>query len=243
VFNKIEKHNTAIARLMFVSVLSLAFSFGCYKNDPRDESTVDELEALELLEKSHKLLYPEDKRTIDPNAAITLLAKASTVKPQSPSILAMVYSAMGNAYYELDEDSSAIYYIRKALSYSRDRASDYFQLGEIYMYHDEYKDAIIEFQNAIIYGDLTWDRSSYENIASCYMRIHDYENAVNWFNDFIEIAEPDEKSAHYDLAICYLHLNQLKEAEAQHEILKQQNATYLVKKLREEIDSYIKLAN
>ena len=99
---------------------------------------------------------------------------------------------------ELDNDYREVYYYR---------AANYFYLGEYQKALDDYENALMTFSESY---------SHYEKIiyyrAVCKQRLSLYNEAIDDFNYFISLDNNNNTFVYFDIALCYLELENYEEA-------------------------------
>lgn len=189
----------------------LGIPFVCSKLAPLDEETKNYIRARESIDRADDILSSADKSNASNEKAILMLKEAlPTLHSSDSGLLWRAYHLLGEAYYKLGNDSQSFIFTRKAITFGN-MSSDYYRLGEIYYNNEDYENAIIEFQNAIIFSDgAFWQTFPLNDIARCYRHIGDYENAIIYFNRYW-LSEHSKWSLE-DIAECYMLIEDYESA-------------------------------
>ena len=166
-----------------------------------------ELRDYETAEKTfHQILNTEVKDHISDEARyllgglfkhkkdyITAISEFETAAKRAKDklIRAQSYFEMGECYFEIKNYEKAIESFKKARKYSPDEKIEYeamFRAGLTYQFMGKYKDAIDIFNNLLgdIVNEDNWPACRLE-IAHCYRLKGDYDTAVAWYLDIIEL--------------------------------------------------------
>jgi CHAT domain-containing protein/Flp pilus assembly protein TadD len=158
---------------------------------------------------------------------LCLNAVAAAEKLGDPNSLSVIYTDLGNEYYDLGNYQKAIEFYTKALQIDiqigdkKGEGADYGNLGNAYDSLGDYQKAI-EYQNkrlqiALQIGDKQGEGQVYGNLGIAYYSLDDYQKAIEYYNKQLKIAfeigdKNGEGNAYGGLGIAYYSLDDYQKA-------------------------------
>lgn len=101
------------------------------------------------------------------------------------------YYDLGRVYFELGNYDSAIENFENILEYKDENEWIYYYLGEAYQANDEIDKALSNFLKAIARNNKL--SVAYKKAAILYMAREDYEDAIEYFEDYMNMDIPEEE--------------------------------------------------
>ena len=101
------------------------------------------------------------------------------------------YYDLGRVYFELGNYDSAIENFENILEYKDENEWIYYYLGEAYQANDEIDKALSNFLKAIARNNRM--AVAYKKAAILYMAREDYEDAIEYFEDYMNMDIPQEE--------------------------------------------------
>ncbi len=102
------------------------------------------------------------------------------------------YYDLAKVYFEFGNYESAIENFENVLEYKQDNELIYYYLAEAYQANDEIDKAISNFLKAIARNDAF--SPAYKKVAILFMARGDYEDAIEYFEDYINLDIPKEEA-------------------------------------------------
>ncbi len=103
-----------------------------------------------------------------------------------------VYYDLGKVHFELGNYVCAIENFENVLEYKSENPWIYYYLGEAYEANDEIDKAISNFLKAIARNEAF--SPAYKKVAILFMARGDYEDAIEYFEDYINLDIPEEEA-------------------------------------------------
>lgn len=103
-----------------------------------------------------------------------------------------VYYDLGKVHFELGNYACAIENFENVLEFKSENPWIYYYLGEAYEANDEIDKAISNFLKAIARNDAF--SPAYKKVAILFMARGDYEDAIEYFEDYINLDVPQEEA-------------------------------------------------
>jgi tetratricopeptide (TPR) repeat protein len=103
-----------------------------------------------------------------------------------------VYYDLGKVHFELGNYACAIENFENVLEYKNENPWIYYYLGEAYEANDEIDKAISNFLKAIAHNEVF--SPAYKKVAILFMARGDYEDAIEYFEDYAELDIPKEEA-------------------------------------------------
>lgn len=103
-----------------------------------------------------------------------------------------VYYDLGKVHFELGNYACAIENFENVLEYKSENPWIYYYLGEAYEANDEIDKAISNFLKAIARNEAF--SPAYKKVAILFMARGDYEDAIEYFEDYINLDIPEEEA-------------------------------------------------
>lgn len=129
--------------------------------------------------------YMEDARL---DLAIDELEAILEVQPDNYD----VYYDLGKVHFELGNYACAIENFENVLEYKSENPWIYYYLGEAYEANDEVDKAISNFLKAIARNEAF--SPAYKKVAILFMARGDYEDAIEYFEDYVALDIPEEEA-------------------------------------------------
>ncbi|MBQ8460285.1 tetratricopeptide repeat protein [bacterium] len=101
------------------------------------------------------------------------------------------YYDLAKIYFEFGNYDSAIENLENVLEYKQDNELIYYYLGEAYQANDEIDKAISNFLKAIATNNKF--PHAYKKVAILFMARGDYDDAIEYFEDYINLDIPQEE--------------------------------------------------
>ncbi len=128
--------------------------------------------------------YMEDSRL---DLAIDELEKVLEVQPENYD----AYYDLGKVHFELGNYAPAIENFENVLEYKEDNQWIYFYLAQAYEANDEIDKAISNYLKTIARDDGFYQ--AYKKVAILFLARGDYEDAVEYFEDYMDMGIPEEE--------------------------------------------------
>ena len=122
-----------------------------------------------------------------------------------------IYIQRANIYSKKDNHEAAVALLEKALELSRDSLDIYSLLGMEYLFMDDFELAKKNFMQCVSFDP--HDYSSLYNVVYCFEFLEDFEGAIQYLNDYLEI-NPYCQVAWHQLGKQYMVKEMLDEALA-----------------------------
>ena len=100
---------------------------------------------------------------------------------------------MGKVHFELGNYACAIENFENVLEYKSENPLIYYYLGEAYEANDEIDKAISNFLKTIARNEAF--ALAYKKVAILFMARGDYEDAIEYFEDYMELDIPEEEKS------------------------------------------------
>ena len=104
-----------------------------------------------------------------------------------------VYYDLGKVHFELGNYACAIENFENVLEYKSENPLIYYYLGEAYEANDEIDKAISNFLKTIARNEAF--SPAYKKVAILFMARGDYEDAIEYFEDYMELDIPEEEKS------------------------------------------------
>ena len=130
--------------------------------------------------------YMEDSRL---DLAIDELEKILEVQPENYD----AYYDLGKVHFELGNYASAIENFENVLEFKENNQWIYFYLAQAYEANDEIDKAISNYLKTIARDDGFYQ--AYKKVAILFLARGDYEDAIEYFEDYIDMGIPEEEKA------------------------------------------------
>jgi tetratricopeptide (TPR) repeat protein len=145
------------------------------------------------------------------DAGLEALGKAVELEPRNVNYLYV--TGVCNEWRGRDGYEAAEAYYKKAMELMPNQAQLHHKLGTLYQRQGRYMDAIPEFKKAILLEPKSF--VSYNNLAGCYLAIHQPEQAVKLYREAIVKSEdPAQYHFYFELGVALLAANRMAEAKA-----------------------------
>lgn len=128
--------------------------------------------------------YMEDSRL---DLAIDELENILDVQPENFD----AYYDLGKVHFELGNYACAIENFENVLEYKENNQWIYFYLAQAYEANDEIDKAISNYLKTIARDDGFYQ--AYKKVAILFMARGDYEDAIEYFEDYLELDVPEEE--------------------------------------------------
>ena len=122
-----------------------------------------------------------------------------------------IYIQRANIYSKKDNHEAAVALLEKALEISRESFDIYSLLGMEYLFMDDFELAKKNFMKCVSFDP--HDYSSLYNVVYCFEFLEDFEGAIEFLNDYLEI-NPYSQVAWHQLGKQYMVKEMLDEALA-----------------------------
>ena len=129
-------------------------------------------------------VYMEDARL---DLAIDELDKVLEAQPENYD----AYYDLGKVYFDLGDWASAIANFESVVEFKKDNALIYYYLGQAYEANDEIDKAISNYLKALTINDKF--HPAYKKLGILFLARRDYEDALEYFNDYMEHDIPQEE--------------------------------------------------
>ena len=129
-------------------------------------------------------VYMEDARL---DLAIDELDKVLEAQPKNYD----AYYDLGKVYFDLGDWASAIANFESVVEFKKDNALIYYYLGQAYEANDEIDKAISNYLKALTINDKF--HPAYKKLGILFLARRDYEDALEYFNDYMEHDIPQEE--------------------------------------------------
>ena len=129
-------------------------------------------------------VYIEDQRWDD---AIDELERVLDGEPENYD----AYYDLGKVYFDLGDWASAIANFESVVEFKKDNALIYYYLGQAYEANDEIDKAISNYLKALTINDKF--HPAYKKLGILFLARRDYEDALEYFNDYMEHDIPQEE--------------------------------------------------
>ena len=129
-------------------------------------------------------VYMEDARL---DLAIDELDKVLEAQPENYD----AYYDLGKVYFDLGDWASAIANFESVVEFKKDNALIYYYLGQAYEANDEIDKAISNYLKALTINDKF--HPAYKKLGILFLARKDYEDALEYFNDYMEHDIPQEE--------------------------------------------------
>lgn len=137
--------------------------------------------------------------------ASSILDEIEAIEPNNEE----VYIQKASILSKKDDHKGAIEYLKKALVFATDQADVLALLGMEYLYLDNFDNARLNFAKCL---DVDFDDySSLYNVIYCFEMQNQYQEAVDYLNDFID-KDPYSEVAWHQLGRQYFVLKQYNDA-------------------------------
>ena len=104
-----------------------------------------------------------------------------------------VYYDLGKVHFELGNYACAIENFENVLEYKSENPLIYYYLGEAYEANDEIDKAISNFLKTIARNEAF--SPAYKKVAILFMARGDYDDAIEYFEDYMELDIPEEEKS------------------------------------------------
>lgn len=122
-----------------------------------------------------------------------------------------IYIQRANIYSKKDNHEAAVALLERALELSRESFDIYSLLGMEYLFMDDFERAKKNFMRCVSFDP--HDYSSLYNVVYCYEFLEDYDGAIGYLNDYLEI-NPYSQVAWHQLGKQYMVKEMLEESLA-----------------------------
>ena len=122
-----------------------------------------------------------------------------------------IYIQRANIYSKKDNHEAAVALLEKALELSRESLDIYSLLGMEYLFMDDFELAKKNFMKCVTFDP--HDYSSLYNVVYCFEFLEDFEGAIQYLNDYLEI-NPYSQVAWHQLGKQYMVKEMMDEALA-----------------------------
>lgn len=127
---------------------------------------------------------------------------------------------LGEAYWKKDNRKAALKYFKKAVNIEPDYALARYNLGRAYFYTHKQDEAVKEFERFIelmdSFPEIEEDAKEFyvsllHDICFLYSSQKKYKTMTKLYKKIIKLY-PDDRIAHFNLAVCYYHLRKRPQA-------------------------------
>ena len=129
-------------------------------------------------------VYIEDSRY---DMAITELEKILDAQPENYD----AFYDLGRVYFELGNYEASISNFENVIEYKEDNEYLYYYLGQAYEGNNEVDKAISNYLKAVTYNEKF--ALPYKKLGILFLAREDFEDAIEFFEDYINLDVPDEE--------------------------------------------------